>query len=148
MKLADYIAGLIIETIEEYGGTVDISRNELAGKIGCVPSQISYVVTSRFTPERGYIVESRRGGGGFIRIKRIEVQPGNPVMHVLNSIGDSIDEDSCKAILSNIKNINLISESSMKLISAAVLNSSLRQVETEMRDKVRASIFKNMLLCL
>ena len=61
--LADQIAKMIEEMLEQSGGALELQRNEMAGRLGCVPSQISYVLTSRFTPERGYIVESRRGGG-------------------------------------------------------------------------------------
>ena len=65
--LADQIAKMIEEMLEASGGALELQRNEMAGRLGCVPSQISYVITSRFTPERGYMIESRRGGGGHIR---------------------------------------------------------------------------------
>ena len=58
--LADQIARMIEEMLEEAGGSLELQRNEMAGRLGCVPSQISYVLSSRFTPERGYIIESRR----------------------------------------------------------------------------------------
>ena len=64
MLLSDHIARLINEMLEEGGGQAEVRRNDLAAKLGCVPSQINYVITSRFTPERGYVTESRRGGGG------------------------------------------------------------------------------------
>ena len=73
MMLSQRIARLLEEMLEEANGELSIGRNDLAEKMGCVPSQINYVITSRFTPERGYVVESRRGGGGFIRIKKIEM---------------------------------------------------------------------------
>ncbi|MBQ4193667.1 MAG: CtsR family transcriptional regulator, partial [Clostridia bacterium] len=65
MILSDHIASLIEKMLEEGGGSAEVRRNDLAQKIGCVPSQISYVLTSRFTPERGYVIDSRRGGGGY-----------------------------------------------------------------------------------
>ena len=70
MILSDHIARLIEEMLEEGGGSAEVRRNDLAAQIGCVPSQINYVITSRFTPEHGYVTESRRGGGGYIRIFR------------------------------------------------------------------------------
>ena len=70
MLISDAIAKLIEQMINEGQGAAEIKRNDLAGQLGCVPSQINYVITSRFTPERGYIIESRRGGGGYIRIIR------------------------------------------------------------------------------
>ena len=64
MRISDIVARYIIDMLEENNGDAEIRRNELAETLGCVPSQINYVITSRFTPEHGYIVESRRGGGG------------------------------------------------------------------------------------
>ena len=64
MRMSDLVAQYIIEMLDRENGSAEIQRNELAGNLGCVPSQINYVITSRFTPEKGYIVESRRGGGG------------------------------------------------------------------------------------
>ena len=64
MNISDIITQAILDTLNQSGGSVQLKRNELANQIGCVPSQINYVITSRFTPEHGYIVESKRGGGG------------------------------------------------------------------------------------
>ena len=91
MRLSDRIAQQILSMLEAAQGVAEIQRNELAGSIGCVPSQINYVLTSRFTPEQGYLVESRRGGGGYIRITRINSGRGAAIMHVVNSIGDTLD---------------------------------------------------------
>ena len=70
MKISDSIADYILKSMDD-DGYVEIRRNELANTLGCVPSQINYVLTSRFTPEQGYHIESRRGGGGYIRITRV-----------------------------------------------------------------------------
>ena len=76
MRLSDIIADEINRMLDESGdGSAEIKRNELASHIGCVPSQINYVISSRFVPEQGYIVESRRGGGGFIKITRVHLDP-------------------------------------------------------------------------
>ena len=71
--MSDIVAQYILHVLEESDGNAEIQRNELAGELGCVPSQINYVITSRFTPEQGYLVESRRGGGGYIRITRVKM---------------------------------------------------------------------------
>ena len=89
--LADQIAKLIEEMLEEGGGSLDLRRNEMALRLGCVPSQISYVITSRFTPERGYIIESRRGGGGHIRIVRKQMHRDEYLMHFFCAIGEQIE---------------------------------------------------------
>lgn len=147
MNLSDYIANMILEIIDECG-TADIARNDLANKIGCVPSQISYVITSRFTPENGYIVESRRGGGGYIKIKKVSVSQNNIIMHVVNCIGDEVDENSCRAILRNLYNEKAIGELEYKIINSVILNNTLKDVPIEFKDKVRANILKNALISI
>ena len=75
MNMTDIIAGMILDMFDENNSTVRIKRNDLASQIGCVPSQINYVITSRFTPEQGYRIESRRGGGVFISRAPIQKIP-------------------------------------------------------------------------
>ncbi len=125
---------------------VEFRRNTLAQNLGCVPSQINYVISSRFTPERGYIVESRRGGGGFIRIAKVNCNGETLLMHVVNSVGDSIDEATCRAHLANLVYRELLSKRDAKLILSAVSDSCLKAVDAETRDKVRALIFKQLLI--
>lgn len=75
-NLADAIESFIIgELLRDHEDALLVQRNELAERLSCAPSQISYVLSTRFTPERGYLVESRRGSGGFVRIVRMEPQP-------------------------------------------------------------------------
>lgn len=72
-NLADAIENFIIgELFREQEDALLVQRNELAERLSCAPSQISYVLSTRFTPERGFLVESRRGSGGFVRIVRVE----------------------------------------------------------------------------
>lgn len=87
MNITDLIVQQINQMLEQDGGTIKIQRNELANKIGCVPSQINYVITNRFTVEQGYLVESRRGGGGFIQIMKINASNRETIFHIINSIG-------------------------------------------------------------
>ena len=139
------IANIILEMLENEGQT-EIQRNELAERIGCVPSQINYVISSRFTPEHGYIVESRRGGGGYIRITRANYGNNAMMMHVINNIGDELDEKTCRAHLYNLTYQNMIEAHDAKLIMTAVSDNSLKQIAPELRDKVRATIFKQLLI--
>lgn len=145
MNLSNAIAHMISEMLDGKD-EVEIQRNTLAQTLGCVPSQINYVISSRFTPERGYIVESRRGGGGFIRIARVHYDGNTLLMHVVGSVGQSIDETTCRNHLINLVYRELLSKRDAKLILAAVSDSSLRTVDSEQRDKVRASVFKQLLL--
>lgn len=145
MSMSNVIAQMILEMMQEAGET-EIQRNELAQTLGCVPSQINYVISSRFTPEQGYIVESRRGGGGYIRIARIKYDKGTMLMHVVNTVGNSIDEATCRAHIYNLNYQNIISADASRLILAAVSDKCYRELEPQVRDRVRAAIFKQMLL--
>lgn len=84
MRMSDLVANYIMRALDESDGNAEIQRNVLAGELGCVPSQINYVITSRFTPEQGYIVESKRGGGGYIRITRVTTDRRSAIMHIVN----------------------------------------------------------------
>ena len=102
MGTSDMIARFIQAELEEANGVLELQRSDLAQRFGCVPSQINYVMSTRFSPEHGYIVESRRGGGGYIRITRVQVDLHTLLMHVINSVGDTLDLASARAILSNL----------------------------------------------
>lgn len=145
MNISNIIAQMISEMLED-GGSTEIQRNELAQKIGCVPSQINYVISSRFTPEHGYIVESRRGGGGYIRITRANFNTDTFKMHVVNSIGQQIDDSTCKAYVRNFYDRDLIDEKTAKLMLAALVGNAYKDIPKIYADTIRASIFKQILL--
>ena len=146
MGMTDSVAEYILRLLSEENGIAEIQRNELANSMGCVPSQINYVITSRFTPEHGYIVESRRGGGGYIRITRRQLSKTDKVMHIINCIGDKLDIGTSRAMIENILQSEIINLSEAKLISAALSSQALSSAPREIRDDLRASIFKTMLL--
>ena len=148
MRMSDLVAQYILEMLEQQDGSAEIQRNELAGSLGCVPSQINYVITSRFTPEQGYIVESRRGGGGYIRISRVKMDKGTALMHIINSVGDALDKATAEVMLKNMLQRGFMELISAKLIAAALSDRTLKNVEQEKRDTVRADLFKNMLLAI
>ena len=148
MRMSDLVAQYIMQMLDEQNGSAEIQRNELAGNLGCVPSQINYVITSRFTPEQGYIVESRRGGGGYIRISRVKMDRGTAMMHIINSVGSSLDKATAEVMLNNMLQRNMLQLQSAKIIAAALSDRTLSQVEQDKRDTVRADLFKNMLLTI
>ncbi len=148
MRMSDLVAQYIIQMLDEQNGSAEIQRNELAGNLGCVPSQINYVITSRFTPEQGYMVESRRGGGGYIRISRVKTDRGTAIMHIINSVGSSLDKATAEIMLRNMLGRKMLELSSAKIIATALSDRTLSQVEQDKRDAVRADLFKNMLLTL
>ncbi len=146
MRISDLVAQYIINMLEENDGDAEIRRNELAETIGCVPSQINYVITSRFTPEQGYLVESRRGGGGYIRITRIQMDHRSTVLHLINSIGDSIDTKTAVSLINELLTRNLITLPIAKLMTSAISDRPYQTVPSEYRDNMRAAILKTMLL--
>ena len=148
MKMSDIVAGYILKMLDESDGNAEIQRNELANVLGCVPSQINYVITSRFTPEQGYIVESRRGGGGYIRITRVTADRRVAIMHIVNSIGSRISAASARTIIDNMALQGMISEYDNLLILSALSDKAYSSVPQENRDVLRASILKNMLMTI
>ncbi len=110
MGVSDKVAEMLEDMLEQSGGMLIIKRNDLAGKMGCVPSQINYVISSRFTPQRGYIVESKRGGGGYVRIIRRDITASEYMMHFFAAIGEEIDQRSAEAYIANLLGAGFISE--------------------------------------
>lgn len=145
MNISNIIASMIQDMLEDDGYT-EIQRNELAQKVGCVPSQINYVISSRFTPEHGYIVESRRGGGGYIRITRAEYDINSLKLRLVNDIGQSLDENICRAHLKNLYEREIIDEKTVKIFLSALTGNAYREIPREYGDILRASIFKQMIL--
>ncbi len=145
MKMSDIIANMILDMFDDGASTVQIQRNDLANRVGCVPSQINYVITSRFTPEAGYRIESRRGGGGYILITRAESKD-SALMALINSIGDSIDERTARAHIYNCHAQSLLDDRSAKLMLAVVSDSALNTLGQPQADSLRARLLKQMLL--
>ena len=150
MRMSDLVAEYIKNVLDECNGTAEIQRNELANNLGCVPSQINYVISSRFTQENGYIVESRRGGGGYIRITRVKYSTDTStiIMHIVNSIGTSLDFTSANIILENLLINNIISTDISKIMKSTISDRALINVPREIRNTIRSTIMKNMLLAI
>ncbi len=147
MRLSDLISQTILDMLaESESGAAEIKRNDFANKVGCVPSQINYVLSSRFTPENGYIVESRRGGGGYIRITRINLDRSSAIMHIVNSIGNEISVNAARIILENLYEQNVINADQNVLINTAVSDKCYADIPPIIRNALRATIFKNMLV--
>ncbi len=147
MATSDLIARFILEALNASDGSAELQRSVLAERFNCVPSQINYVISTRFSPERGYLVESRRGGGGYIRISRVRsASPQQLIMHTVNSVGDELDLQTASAFLSNAVSAGALAEDTARLILVGISDRALRPVPGAYRDTVRASIFKYMLL--
>ena len=146
MRISDVIEDFIKDMLEDDDLAI-IQRNDLAEHFNCVPSQINYVISTRFTPMQGYYVESSRGGGGCIKIRKVNITHSDYIMHIINSIGNSITAKELEIFVKNFLDYNIINEKEAKLIKAATSDKVLT-LPKETKDKLRARIFKNMLINL
>ena len=145
--MSDAIQAYILQMLEEaQNGSAELQRNTLAEQLGCVPSQINYVLTSRFTPEQGYVVESRRGGGGYIRVSRVQLQPTTtPLMHIVNALGNQLTPAAAATILENLIYQGVLTPADGRLMAAALSDRAYRDVPPEYRDRLRATMMKQLL---
>jgi transcriptional regulator CtsR len=149
--IENYINNLFSELDEE---AVSLRRKDLAEIFGCVPSQINYVLRSRFTPERGYLVESQRGGHGYIRIFRLSYDiPEEKINHIEEIVGDSISAQEIKRLLTSLRERGLIDSRERLLIEVAMrhaeeLGSSEFDVSPYKRSIIQAELLKRMLRSL
>ncbi|WP_442602691.1 CtsR family transcriptional regulator [Paenibacillus sp. KN14-4R] len=127
---------------------VEIQRNELAEQFQCVPSQINYVISTRFTLEKGYLVESKRGGGGYIRIQKLCLQSHASIIDfIFQTIQDQIDQASSEGLIYRLKDGGHITVREANLMKTAISRETL-QIKLPMRDQLRARILKAMLISL
>ena len=144
--LTDSIEAFIKSLLEEGQEQVDVQRNELAQYFRCSPSQITYVLSTRFTPDHGYVIESRRGGGGYIRIVRLREEPGSNLLYLINQrIGSSISRHDCDAIISQLCESHVVTENEAGLMRAAVSADAIN-LPVAFKDSLRASTLRAMLL--
>ena len=146
MRISDVIEDFIKDMLEDDDLAI-IQRNDLAEHFNCVPSQINYVISTRFTPMQGYYVESSRGGGGCIKIRKVNITHSDYIMHIINSIGNSITAKDLEIFVKNFLDYNIINEKEAKLIKSATSDKVLT-LPKETKDEIRARIFKNMLINL
>lgn len=148
MRISDIIEEFIKELFEEEEKEyIEIQRNDLAEQFNCVPSQINYVISTRFKPSQGYYVESRRGGGGHIRIQKIDVSKTNYITHAIKNIEEKLTSQEVEILISDLLSYNLITEKEAKLLKVATSDNILI-IAKDVKDTLRARILKNMLLNL
>ena len=148
MRLSDAIEQFIKTMLTQEAPEVELKRNELAEYFNCAPSQINYVLATRFTPDHGYIIESRRGGGGYIRIFRMAQDTSEQLIYLLNQrVGDSIDALAASHLVQQLRERELVTDGEAAMMNAALSPQALSlPLSAEMKDALRARILKNMLL--
>ncbi len=141
MLISDRIAQMILSMLREHGGTLELQRNDLAERIGCSPSQINYVIRSRFSPELGYRVESRRGGGGYIRIaKSAVIGKHERLRAVLRELPPRLRLGEAEAIISSLESVGLLSEESAAIMHAAFVSDDPLTVSSQLRRMFTAIV--------
>lgn len=143
MGISDRIETFIIELLKEDDGWVELGRNELASIFQCVPSQINYVISTRFSPAQGYLVESRRGGGGYLKIRRVS---RTGTAEVAAGIPESITTKEAESLLNYLQSAGEISQRMATVTAAAVSEKTLAKAPPAERNALRAEILRNMLL--
>ena len=143
-QLSDNIEKFIKDLMEE-GTQVELRRNELAQHFGCAPSQINYVLATRFSINHGYVIESRRGGGGYVRIVRMcQSNEDNLLSVLMNQIGGEIDEESAVAIIKHLLDLQLVTRNEALIMRAAVQPGALA-LPVSAKNVLRASVLTGML---
>ena len=144
-QLSDSIEQFIKDLMNE-DAHIELRRNELAQHFGCAPSQINYVLATRFSVDHGYIIESRRGGGGYVRIVRMQTRGEQDFLEtLLRRVGNSVDEDTANAIVSNLYERKMVTKNEALLMKAAVSRNALA-LPISAKDVLRAAVFRNMLV--
>ena len=144
-QLSDSIERFIKDLMSE-DARIELRRNELAQHFGCAPSQINYVLATRFSVDHGYLIESRRGGGGYVRIVRMhERDEGNLLDVLIKRVGNSVDEETAAAIIQHLLDCKLVTANEAALMRAATGRNALG-LPISSKDVLRAAVFKNMLI--
>ena len=150
MRLSDSIEQFIKDLLKEESTEVELKRNELAEYFGCAPSQINYVLATRFSPDHGYLTESRRGGGGYIRIVRVVQAGSQRLMYLVNDrIGDSLGEEECIRLISQLKEQRIVTADEAALMASALSTRAPSvPVPDTLKNAMRARMMKSMLMTI
>nr|WP_300003269.1 CtsR family transcriptional regulator [Tissierella sp.] len=149
MGISNIIEAFIRELLQESNtGTIEIQRNEMAEHFECSPSQINYVLSTRFTPYKGYYIESRRGGGGYIKIVKVSIEKYSDLNDIIvETIGESITKSKAYHIIEGLREEELIEIREEEIMKAAISDRAISE-SIESTNKLRANILKNILLIL
>lgn len=144
-SLSDQIENYLRELIRKYEGEVEIKRNQLACDFNCAPSQINYVLETRFPLARGYVVESQRGGGGYIRIIRVKINSNNEYLQkIIARLTGPVAQREAEAIIKRLYDNKMISNRE-RFLMETVMNKQLIGVNLPHRDYIRGRLLRGML---
>ena len=145
VSLSDQIEKYFRNLLKRYQGEIEIKRNQLADEFNCAPSQINYVLDTRFTVDKGFVVESQRGGGGYIRIIKIGIDSETETLQkIISRLGKTVPQKQAENIIDRLCDNELISKREKEIMEMAI-NRNVLKIELPYRDFIRGSIFKAML---
>lgn len=147
--ISDIIEKFILSMMSEKDKDIlEIQRNELAEYFNCAPSQINYVLATRFTPDKGFYIQSKRGGGGYIKIIRVNISENRDIRELLiNSIGNSITKQKAYRIIDSLKEKDFITKRESLIMKNAIGDRAL-SIASGYKNNLRATILKDMLIAL
>lgn len=145
MKLSDLIEQYILDFFKE-NEMVELKRSELANKFNCVPSQINYVISTRFIPELGFYVESRRGGGGYIKICRTNLSRSDYISDIIDKISQNLSQTTLDVYLNDFVRYNILDKKTANIVKVALSDKSLAKVDKYDRDLIRSDMLKNIIV--
>ncbi|WP_091268256.1 CtsR family transcriptional regulator [Alkalibacterium thalassium] len=146
-NMTDIIEAYLKKVLQQQD-QVEIRRSEIAQLFDCVPSQINYVINTRFTIQKGYLVESKRGGGGYIRIIKVQVLDDLDMLNtMIEIIGDSISEKDAKSVVQKLYEDDIITKREAKLMLVA-MDKSLYTGERAIDNRLRSKLLRMMLVNL
>ena len=130
---------------ESTDGMLEIGRNDLAMQFDCAPSQINYVLSTRFTPHNGYLIESKRGGNGFIKIITI-VEEDDYISYLIKNLNEQMTEASADILFMDLYNKKYFTRDEFLMAKYATSDKALSRIEAKSRNYLRSDIIKNILL--
>ncbi|NLO82540.1 MAG: CtsR family transcriptional regulator [Clostridiales bacterium] len=148
-RLSDIIEDFIKSLLNESDGQLELQRNELADYFECAPSQINYVLATRFSIDRGYYIESRRGGGGYIRIIRLDIDEDDYLMYLLRErIGSRISQQAAEDIIQHMLDKGIIDRRESVIMKSAIQDKAMTALPANIKDSIRANLMKSMLMAI
>lgn len=146
-NISDIIEGYLKKILQQSDGLVELQRSELAELFQCVPSQINYVIATRFSIDHGYLVESKRGGGGYIRIRKVELEQEAPLLAIARALGPKVAQREADALVERLEAERLLTMREAALLRT-VISRDVLNVDLPLRDELRARLLAQCLVAL
>lgn len=143
-SISDLIEDFIMSSLDD-DDFIELSRNDLAKFFACVPSQINYVLNTRFTPNRGFIIESQRGGSGYIKVIRMQDNDDNFLKNTLELTKQELSIGEVNQLITQMLNREIITEREARLIKSAVGIKALNN-PINYDGVLRSNIFKQIII--